>query len=148
VKFQRIRQNPDKRGYLYVITPAGLKAKSQLTYRFLRFTIDFYNKMEEKLQDCLVEMGRQGVKRIVLYGASDAAKIVMDMVGNTGVEVVGVVDDALGGETFNGVRLVKDSGVSTLEWDRILITSLDEVENAEERLLVLGVDAEDICKIA
>ena len=43
VKFQRVRDNPDKRSYLYILTPAGLKAKSRLTYSFLRFTFDFYN---------------------------------------------------------------------------------------------------------
>ena len=31
IKFQRVRKNPDKRSYLYILTPAGLKAKSQLT---------------------------------------------------------------------------------------------------------------------
>ena len=30
VKFQRARRNPDKRTYLYILTPAGLRAKSHL----------------------------------------------------------------------------------------------------------------------
>ncbi|HEY79942.1 MAG TPA: hypothetical protein G4O05_02525, partial [Caldilineae bacterium] len=38
--------NPDKRSYLYILTPAGLQAKSRLTYRFLRFTLDFYEQVE------------------------------------------------------------------------------------------------------
>ena len=48
VKFQRVIHNPDKRAYLYILTPAGLKAKSHLTYRFLKFTLDFYNQVEVK----------------------------------------------------------------------------------------------------
>ena len=43
VKFQRAVHNPDKRSYLYIVTPAGLTAKSHLTYGFLKFTLGFYN---------------------------------------------------------------------------------------------------------
>jgi len=32
VKFQRAVHNPDKRAYLYILTPAGVKARSELTY--------------------------------------------------------------------------------------------------------------------
>ena len=53
VKFQRVVNNPDKRAYLYILTPAGLKAKSHLTYRFLKYTLDFYNQVEAKLQQSL-----------------------------------------------------------------------------------------------
>ena len=41
VKFQKVRHNPDKRVYLYLLTPAGLKAKSKLTYGFLQYTLEF-----------------------------------------------------------------------------------------------------------
>ena len=71
VKFQRVVNNPDKRAYLYILTPAGLKAKSNLTYRFLKFALDFYNQVEVKLGRCLTAMAVAGTKRIVLWGASD-----------------------------------------------------------------------------
>ena len=68
VKFQRAMNNPDKRTYLYILTPTGLKAKSRLTYGFLKFTLEFYNQVEGKLQYCLKQMEQAGVQRVVLCG--------------------------------------------------------------------------------
>ena len=66
VKFQRALHNPDKRVYLYIVTPAGLKAKSALTYRFLKVTLDFYNQVEAKVQQTLAAMEKAGIERVVL----------------------------------------------------------------------------------
>ena len=65
-KFQRALHNPDKRVYLYIVTPAGLKAKSELTYRFLKVTLDFYNQVEAKVQQTLATMEKAGIERVVL----------------------------------------------------------------------------------
>lgn len=70
VKFQRALNNPDKRVYLYILTPAGLRAKSRLTYRFLKFTMGYYARVEDKLMECLADIGSTGVRRLVLLGAS------------------------------------------------------------------------------
>ncbi len=148
VKFQRARRNPDKRAYLYILTPAGLRAKSQLTYRFLKFTFDFYNKIEEKLRRCLDEMTEVGTKGVVLYGASDAARILLGMADGAGPEVVGVVDDAHDGREFHGVPVVKSSQLKDLEWDGVLITALEDFEGAEERLRGVGVAQEAIWKLS
>ena len=148
VKFRRARQNPDKRTYLYILTPTGLRAKSQLTYGFLKFTLDFYNRVEEKLRRCLSEMASAGVKRVVLYGASDAARVLFGMVDGDGVAVVGVVDDAHGSGVFSGMPVVKSWELRDLAWDGVLITALEDFEGAEARLEELGVSQEAIWKLS
>ena len=148
VKFQRARKNPDKRTYLYILTPAGLRAKSQLTYGFLRFTLDFYTRMEEKLRGCLAEMADAGVKRVVLYGASDVARILLGLVDGGCPEVVGVLDEVHEGHVFHGVPVVRGEGLGELAWDGVLITSLDGFEEVEERLQALGVDAEAVWQVS
>lgn len=148
VKFQRVRQNPNKRAYLYILTPAGLKAKSQLTYRFLKFTIDFYGKMEEKLLGCLHSMTQAGVKRVVLYGASDVARILLGLVNGAEMDVMGVVDDAYEGREFHGIPVFKSHQLNDLCWDKVLITVLEDLGGAEERLKKLGVVQEVIWKLS
>jgi DNA-binding MarR family transcriptional regulator len=144
VKFQRVRQHPDKRAYLYILTPAGLKAKSKLTYDFLKFTFDFYNKMEEKLCRCLAEMAGAGLEHVVLYGASDAARILIELAKKEGSEIVGVVDDDCEGHDFYGVPLLERDGLHQATWDCILITKLEEIEVAESQLHQLGVPEQSI----
>jgi DNA-binding MarR family transcriptional regulator len=138
VKFQRARHNPDKRTYLYILTPAGLKAKSQLTYNFLKFTLSFYGQMEAKLHRCLGEMAEAGVKRVVLYGAGDVARILLGLT-DAQVKIIGVVDEWYEGEYFYGVRVLRNGQLLNGTWDGVLITGLEEIEEVENRLLQAGV---------
>ena len=148
MKFQRARQNPDKRTYLYILTPAGLRAKSRLTYGFLRFTLDFYTRMEAKLRGCLAEMADCGVKRVVLYGAGDVARILLGLADGAYREVVGVVDEAYEGHAFYGVPVVRGQQVGDLTWEAVLITAVDDFEGAEDRVRALGVAEDAVWKLS
>jgi DNA-binding MarR family transcriptional regulator len=148
VKFQRVVHNPDKRAYLYILTPAGFKAKSNLTYRFLKFTLDFYNQVEMKLRSCLSDMAAAGVKKIVLCGASEAAKIVLGLVDGYGIEVVGVVDNGLNENRFDGVAVLKGEELGELHWDGLLITAIEGLEEVEAQLRDWGLPEERIWQLA
>ena len=139
VKFQRALKNPHKRVYLYILTPAGLKEKSRLTYRFLRLTMGYYSRVEEKLTQCLAAMGEAGVERVLLYGASDAARIVMGLAGGNGIRVVGVLDDDYGEPGFQGVPVVDGEKLRDLEWDGMLVTDLDDIQRLDSRMAQLGI---------
>ena len=145
VKFQRVVNNPDKRAYLYILTPAGLKAKSHLTYRFLKFSLDSYNQIEIKLSHCLASMANAGVQRIVLCGASDAVQVVLGLVGENGIEVVGVIGDEQG--QFSGVPVLLGEDLHAFEWHGVLITALDSLEAVEAQLRDWEVPEEKIWRL-
>lgn len=145
VKFEHVRRNPDKRTYLYILTPAGLKAKSKLTYGFLKFTLDFYNQVEGKLKASLLAMTSAGIRRIVLFGRSDAARIVVEIAGEMSVHVVGISDAAQCGDDFHGVAAI-DLGVEQ-DWDGILVTDLGDVDASEQYLREVGVPSEKIWRL-
>ena len=77
IKFQQAVNNPDKYFYLYLLTSVGLKAKPNPTYRFLQYTLNFYNQIEAKLQQSLREITASGVKKTILCGPSEVVKIVL-----------------------------------------------------------------------
>ena len=139
VKFQRLMNNPDKRVYLYILTPSGLKEKSRLTYRFLQMTLGYYGRVEDKLRACVEEMGRAKVDEIVLCGATDAARIVLDLVRGTGIRVVGVLDEEHIGDEFEGVPIVSARGLDDLSWNGLLITALEDPEEVACRLRAVGL---------
>ena len=148
VKFQRVLDSPNKRAYLYILTPAGLQAKSQLTYGFLRHTLRFYNEVEARLEAALQRLAASGVRRLVLYGASEVARIVLGLVEPRGVEVVGVVDGVLGGAEFHGVPTLRPGDLAEVAWDGVLITALGDPEQAEARLRALGVPDECVWRLS
>ena len=147
IKFQRAMYNPDKRTYLYILTPSGLKAKSRLTYRFLQFTLEFYNQVEFKLQRCLKQMEKAGVQRMVLCGASDVARVVMGQVSENGIEVVGMLDKAYEEADFDGVPVLLEEDLKELEWDGLLITALEDLEELEEDLHAMEIPEKKICRL-
>jgi len=148
VKFRRVVNNPDKRAYLYILTPAGLKAKSNLTYRFLKYTLDFYNQVEIKLRQSLREMAKSGVKRIVLCGVSDAARIVLESVNRNGIEVVGVLDQGYANDKYAGLPVLQVEQLKQVAWDGLLITSLEELDEVEAQLRDWGLPDERIWRLA
>ena len=148
VKFQRVVNNPNKRAYLYILTPAGFKAKSHLTYRFLKFTLDFYNQVEIKLRRCLCDVAAAGVRKIILCGASEAARIVLELVGGYGIEVIGVIDSNFTDSKYNGASVVLSEDLGEMEWDGILITALEGLEDVETKLRDRGVLEERIWRLS
>ncbi|MBI3252228.1 MAG: winged helix-turn-helix transcriptional regulator [Candidatus Omnitrophica bacterium] len=148
VKFQRALHNPDKRVYLYILTPAGLKAKSELTYRFLKFTLDFYNQVEAKVQQTLAAMEKAGIERVVLYGASDAARMVQEQTSANGIEVIGILDEHYQDQEFSGLPLLKAADLQKDEWDGVLITALENLDQAERYLKEAGVTAAKVWKLS
>ncbi len=149
VKFQRVRQNPDKRAYLYILTPAGMKMKSQLTYGFLRFTLDFYSRVESKLRDCIRSMAADGVRNVLLYGASDIVRILVGVESELAdIRLVGVVDDKTDGQDCFGLPVRRKAQLSGLEFDAVLITDLENLDDSEHQLIDVGVEERLIWKLS
>jgi EPS-associated MarR family transcriptional regulator len=57
VKAHNFRANPDKLGYAYLLTPAGLDAKARLTVRFLRRKLDEYDVLRAEIEELRREAG-------------------------------------------------------------------------------------------
>lgn len=96
VKLQRARDNPRKRRYLYLLTPAGLAEKSRLTYLFLRRCMRQYQQAESKVADSVESMQARGVSRLVLWGCTEITDLCLDVIERLGdgIEVLGVVDES------------------------------------------------------
>jgi len=148
IKFERVRQNPNKLVYLYLLTPDGIRAKSRLTYRFIKFTMEQYGKIEEKICRSLNALAQTKADRVALYGVSDVARILFDLMNGHPLQVVGIVDDAYEGGEFCGRRVLRSEALARLDYDRLLVTSLEDPEQVDQRLLDLGVERKKIWRIA
>ena len=50
VKLENFRNNPDKRQYAYLLTPAGLEEKSRITLAFLRRKVAEYEALQREIE--------------------------------------------------------------------------------------------------
>lgn len=60
VKLENFQSNPNKLGYLYLLTPAGVAAKTQLTARFLKRKLQEYDDLKAEIETLKAEVGSQG----------------------------------------------------------------------------------------
>ena len=49
LKLESFKRNPNKLGYLYLLTPTGIAAKTQLTTRFLRRKLVEYETLKSEI---------------------------------------------------------------------------------------------------
>lgn len=50
VKARNFSQNPNKSGYLYLLTPHGVEEKSKVTLRFLKRKMAEYEQIKEEIE--------------------------------------------------------------------------------------------------
>ena len=88
-------------------------------------------------------MSEAGVNRALLYGANDVARILMGLT-DAQVEIVGVVDGNYNGQDFCGVPLLKHGQLQDVVYDAILITALNNIDDAELHLYQMGILKESV----
>jgi len=50
VKAKNFKENPNKAGYLYLLTPSGVEAKTKVTVRFLRRKMKEYEQIKNEIE--------------------------------------------------------------------------------------------------
>ena len=56
IKLENFQKNPNKLGYLYLLTPMGIAAKAQLTASFLRRKVAEYETLRAEIDQLQAEM--------------------------------------------------------------------------------------------
>ena len=56
LKLENFQRNPNKLGYLYLLTPMGITAKAQLTASFLRWKICEYEALRAEIDQLQAEL--------------------------------------------------------------------------------------------
>ena len=51
VKLENFQKNPNKLGYLYLLTPMGITAKTQLTASFLKRKLTEYENLKAEIEE-------------------------------------------------------------------------------------------------
>ncbi len=83
----------------YLITPAGIAEKTRMTLAYFDSSLQFYRQTRDRIQQRFLKLSTEwprdataSGKRIVFYGAGEVAEIGYVCVGETDLQLVGVVD--------------------------------------------------------
>jgi DNA-binding PadR family transcriptional regulator len=124
----------------YKLTQKGVAEKNRLTCVFIGAAYRGYREARDRLTARLAHLAEIGVRAVVCYGAGEVAEAAEEVLSNTEIRLVAVVDDPPGDRSGESPALYGE--LKTLDFDRILVTT--PREGAREALIRAGVGPEQI----
>ena len=136
----------DHRKIGYYLTPKGFLEKSRLTFHLVSGIVQHYCELKKVIGERLLEMQRDGKKRIVFYGVSDEMEVAYITLQGVNLKLVGIVEDdeKVTPRIIFGYEIEPVSRIKELKPDCVLITSLTENDLKRGRLKSI-FDRNSIC---
>jgi len=128
----------------YLLTPEGLARKSRLTVEYLKYSVHFYREVKDLLLEKYDVLEEQEVRSILFFGAGEVAELAYLYLQQTDIQLGGVVDDQGNGQSFFGLPVEHLQRLKVRDWDRILVTRLEDTERDIRVLIENGVGRDRI----
>ena len=142
IKITDFPRKPSTRKRLrYLLTPKGIAEKTRLTYEYMGRSLQLYRRTRDTLREALSHLPRNGMKRIALYGAGEAAELAYLTLKEFGLEPVGIFDKT-GGRAFLGQTVREYRELVSEEIDRIILCTFDLPDAPMADLVARGLPHE------
>lgn len=127
---------------LYLITPRGLARKARLTMEFMEYSLDLFRDAREHVRRNLD--GRVAwQKRVAIYGTGEAAELAFLVLREVGLDPIAIFDAKSGGR-FLGMPVVGIATHHEVEFDTLIVGTLDKAKKTAHELIRHGVPAEKL----
>jgi DNA-binding MarR family transcriptional regulator len=130
----------------YALTPSGLKLRVGLTYDYMNQSINYFRSAREKIDETYRQMIINGVADVLIWGDGEVAELAYISMRGLPLKLVGVVDRKRVEKGFFGHDVYSFDDLLSLEYDAILITSIN-TEKEEESIKELGIDLKKVYTI-
>jgi DNA-binding MarR family transcriptional regulator len=124
----------------YFLTPAGLAKKSKLTVEYLQYSVNFYKDIKDLLLNNYMELKKDDVRSVLFYGAGEVAELAFLYLQLTDIQLAGIIDDKHHGKYFFGFQIAGLDCIQQMDWDVILLTRLEDIDQDIKSLLERGID--------
>ena len=121
----------------YLITPRGIAEKARLTYEFMDYSLHLYGEVRQHLRAALRDCAAAG-KRVAICGSGEAAELAYLSLKESGLDPVAVFD-LEGGREFLGMPVLPLSEHGSVEFDLIIVATLDRSGHLLQALVNGGV---------
>ena len=126
----------------YLVTPRGIAEKARLTYEFMDYSLHLYGEVRQHLRAAMQDCAAAG-KRVAISGSGEAAELAYLSLKESGLEPVAVFDKE-GGRDFLGMPVLPMTDHARVEYDLIIVATLDRSGQQLADLLSVGVPREKL----
>jgi ribosomal protein S25 len=124
----------------YLITPRGIAEKARLTYEFMDYSLHLYGEVRQHLREAMQDCAAAGT-RVAIYGSGEAAELAYLSLKESGMEPVAIFDQE-GGREFLGMPVLPIAGHASVEYDLMIVATLDRSGQPAADLQKVGVPRE------
>jgi DNA-binding Lrp family transcriptional regulator len=124
----------------YLITPRGIAEKARLTYEYMDYSLHLYRDVREHLRQVLRECA-QAQSKVAIYGRGEAAELSYLSLKESGLEPVAIFDADADGPSFLGMPVLPLSEHGKVEYDLMIVASLEPSTQFVTALTQQGVPA-------
>src|SRR5512137_1230435 len=103
--YVRVKNFPRNR-YAYLLTPTGIAEKSRLAYHHLSYFTNLYTVARQDYLTLFQTLRKEGVTRVVFCGVDEVAEIAYLSLRESGISLIGVLDDNHVGEEFFSIKVM------------------------------------------
>jgi DNA-binding MarR family transcriptional regulator len=128
----------------YFLTPKGLSQKSRLTLEYLKYSAHFYKEVKVLLLRKFEMLEEEGIERVLFWGTGEVAELAYLYLQQTGVQLAGIIDEQAIGQPFFGFSIAHFRRLEIPDWDRVLVTRLDDPARDIRLLVQHGVSRDRI----
>jgi DNA-binding MarR family transcriptional regulator len=131
---------------LYLITPKGIAAKARLTYEFVDHSLKLYAQARTHLRAVIAGHVAQTHRRFAIFGTTEAAELAYITLRELGLEPVAILSERPAGQ-FLGLNVLPLAQHSAVEYDRMIVATLEKSGPLADRLLAAGVPPAKLCTL-
>ncbi len=129
----KVHKTPAHR-YAYFLTPKGFAEKSRLTANYLSRSFNLFRVALEQCSGLFRTASENGLKCMVLVGASDVAAIAALCAAENGVKLLAVVDRSGALKTWGGLPAYASLELVPTAFDAVMVTAFDGPQRLYEEL--------------
>jgi hypothetical protein len=138
----KVSQVPLNR-YAYYLTPQGFAEKSRLTVEYLTWSFEFFRRARKQCSELLARCFAAGGGRIVLFGTGELAEVALLSAGETGIEIVCVIDpdareDRCGGRPVFADIVQAQALCGERGFDALMVTDLRDPHRTYQAVLAIA----------
>lgn len=130
--------------WVYVLTPAGVTHKVQLTLRYVERFHDHYRRVRQLLREDLSAYTIGPDSRIAIYGATELAEMMFLVLRDMGVTRIEVFDRAGAGETFLGMPIKSVTDLAPEDYVKVAVAFSGDPGVYCQELYDLGVSQDQV----
>jgi len=126
VKIRRFQKNPQKIGYIYLLTPKGIETKSRLAVRFIISKLNEFNNLRVRLAERLNTIEKDGHAHLIFVGPPIVKEFIDSIIEERSLQVTLVGQyrtwndlKNIDPETFDMVLLCDENSENIVKLEKI-----------------------------